>query len=48
MSLARSWRGHHRVSQAHDLLARVYRRFTEGFATTADLMTATTLLQSLP
>ena len=46
MSLARLWRGQGRVNQARKLLAPVYRRFTEGFAT-ADLVAARTLLASV-
>jgi predicted ATPase len=46
MSLARFWRGQQRVSQARNLLAPVYRRFTEGFGT-ADLIAAKNLLASL-
>ena len=42
-SLARLWRGQQRVDQARKLLAPVYRRFTEGFAT-ADLIAAKALL----
>ena len=45
MSLARLWRGQQRASQARKLLAPVYRRFTEGFAT-ADLVAAQALLSS--
>jgi predicted ATPase len=43
MSLARLWRAQQRASQAHKLLAPVYRRFTEGFGT-ADLVAARALL----
>jgi len=46
MSLARLWRDQGRIREAHDLLAPVYDRFTEGFDT-ADLMTARTLLEQL-
>jgi len=46
MSLARFWRGQQRVSQARELLAPVYRRFTEGFGT-PDLVSAKALLQAL-
>ena len=46
MSLARLWRGQQRASQARQLLAPVYRRFTEGFET-ADLIAAKSLLASL-
>jgi predicted ATPase len=45
-SLARLWHQQHRTSQARELLAPVYRRFTEGFGT-ADLATAKALLESL-
>jgi predicted ATPase/DNA-binding winged helix-turn-helix (wHTH) protein len=45
-SLARLWRQQARSREAHDLLASVYARFTEGFAT-ADLVTARTLLAQL-
>jgi predicted ATPase/DNA-binding winged helix-turn-helix (wHTH) protein len=45
-SLARLWHRQRRTSQARDLLAPVYRRFTEGFAT-ADLVAAKALLASL-
>jgi predicted ATPase/DNA-binding winged helix-turn-helix (wHTH) protein len=45
-SLARLWRDRHRVPEARELLAPVYRRFTEGFAT-ADLRQAKILLQQL-
>jgi predicted ATPase len=44
--LAWIWRQQKRLSEAHDLLAPVYDRFTEGFATT-DLRTAKALLDSL-
>jgi predicted ATPase len=33
-SLARLWRDQHRVAEARELLAPMYGRFTEGFATT--------------
>jgi predicted ATPase/DNA-binding winged helix-turn-helix (wHTH) protein len=46
MSLARLWRAQQRASQAHKLLAPVYRRFTEGFGT-ADLVAARAFLASL-
>jgi predicted ATPase/DNA-binding winged helix-turn-helix (wHTH) protein len=42
-SLARLWRDQGRNQEAHDLLAPVYGRFTEGFGT-ADLVAAKTLL----
>jgi predicted ATPase/DNA-binding winged helix-turn-helix (wHTH) protein len=45
-SLARLWRDQHRVEEARELLARVYARFTEGFAT-RDLQEAKTLLGQL-
>jgi predicted ATPase len=45
-SLARLWRGHARGKAAHELLASVYDRFTEGF-TTADLRAAKSLLEEL-
>jgi predicted ATPase/DNA-binding winged helix-turn-helix (wHTH) protein len=45
-SLARFWHRHRRTSAARNLLAPVYRRFTEGFDT-ADLGTANALLKSL-
>jgi predicted ATPase/DNA-binding winged helix-turn-helix (wHTH) protein len=45
-SLARLWHRQHRTSQARNLLAPVYRRFTEGFGT-ADLVAAKALLAAL-
>jgi predicted ATPase len=42
-SLARLWRGQQRAAEAHDLLERVYRRFTDGYMT-ADLQQAKKLL----
>jgi predicted ATPase len=45
-SLARLWRRQGRIQRAHDLMASVYGRFTEGFGT-ADLVTAKTLLAEL-
>ena len=42
-SLARLWRQQEKPQQACDLLAPIYRRFTEGFAS-ADLVNATALL----
>ena len=45
-SLARSWRGQHRIIEAHQLLDGVYRKFTEGFGT-ADLLAARDLLGQL-
>jgi hypothetical protein len=44
-SLARLWHQQRRTTQAHKLLAPVYGRFTEGFAT-ADLLTAKALLEA--
>ncbi len=46
-SLARLWREHARNDEARELLASVYDRFTEGFAT-ADLKAAKALLDDLP
>jgi predicted ATPase/DNA-binding winged helix-turn-helix (wHTH) protein len=46
MSLERFWRGQQRASHARQLLAPVYRRFTEGFET-ADLIAAKALLASV-
>ena len=43
--LARLWHQQGRPAPARDLLAPIYSRFTEGFAT-ADLETAKTLLES--
>jgi len=45
-SLARLWREQARGKAAHELLASVYDRFTEGF-TTADLRAAKSLLEEL-
>jgi predicted ATPase len=45
-SLARLWRDQARSKEAHELLAPVYDRFTEGF-TTADLRAARSLLDEL-
>jgi len=45
-SLARLWQRQGRASEARDLLAPVYRRFTEGFDT-ADLLGAAALLTEL-
>jgi predicted ATPase/DNA-binding winged helix-turn-helix (wHTH) protein len=45
-SLARSWRDQARSKQARELLAPVYDRFTEGFAT-ADLIAAKALIEEL-
>jgi predicted ATPase len=44
--LARLWRDQRRVAAARELLAGVYGRFIEGFAT-ADLREARSLLQQL-
>ena len=44
--VARLWHAGGRTSEAHKLLAPVYDRFTEGFAT-ADLRAAKTLLGAL-
>jgi predicted ATPase len=44
MSLARLWRDQGKVQQAHELLAPVYRWFTEGFDT-RDLKEAKALLE---
>jgi predicted ATPase/DNA-binding winged helix-turn-helix (wHTH) protein len=44
LSLARLWRGQHRVEEARTLLGPVYGRFTEGLAT-ADLREAKGLLE---
>ena len=46
MSLARLWRDQERVAEACELLALVYGRFTEGFAT-SDLEEAKSLLEQL-
>jgi len=46
MSLARLWRGHGKVQQAHELLTPVYAWFTEGFDT-RDLKEAKALLDEL-
>jgi predicted ATPase len=45
-SLARLWRGQARSKEAYELLAPVYDRFTEGFAT-ADLRTAKSLIEEI-
>jgi len=45
-SLARMWRNQSRSKEAHELLAPVYERFTEGFDT-ADLKAAKALLEEL-
>jgi predicted ATPase len=45
-SLARPWRGKRRAVQARALLAEVYGKFTEGFAT-ADMRAAQELLRLL-
>jgi predicted ATPase len=46
MSLARLWHDQRRTREAHELLASIRARFTEGF-TTADLIKASTLLEEL-
>jgi predicted ATPase len=46
MSLARLWNRQSRLDEARNLLASIYRRFTEGFETT-DLKAATRLLDEL-
>ena len=46
MSLARLWRDQGKVQQARELLAPVYRWFTEGFET-RDLKEAKALLEEL-
>jgi predicted ATPase len=46
ISLARLWRDQGKVQQARDLLAPVYRWFTEGFDT-RDLKEAKALLEEL-
>ena len=45
-SLARLWRERRRIAQARHLLAPVYGRFSEGFAT-ADLRTAKSVMDEL-
>ena len=45
-SLAQLWRDGGRSEDAHELLAPIYDRFTEGFGT-ADLIAAKTLLDAL-
>ena len=45
-SLARLWRDQNRTTAAHEILAPVYNRFTEGFET-ADLKAAKLLLDGL-
>jgi predicted ATPase len=45
-SLARLWRDQARSKEAHELLAPVYDRFTEGFAT-ADLRAAKSLIEEI-
>ncbi len=47
ISLARLWRSRERRAEAHDLLAPLYGRFTEGFET-ADLLAARQLLGDRP
>jgi predicted ATPase len=44
IDLARLWRQQGRAAPAYDLLAPIYARFTEGFAT-ADLEAAKILLE---
>jgi predicted ATPase len=46
MSLARLWHQQGKRQEAHDLLARIYGWFTEGFDT-ADLQEARALLEEL-
>jgi predicted ATPase/DNA-binding winged helix-turn-helix (wHTH) protein len=46
MDLARLWRNAGRIGEAHDLLAPIYVRFTQGFAS-ADLQAAASLLAEL-
>jgi predicted ATPase/DNA-binding winged helix-turn-helix (wHTH) protein len=46
ISLGRLWRDQGRATEAHDLVASVHGRFTEGFAT-ADLKAARALLEDL-
>ncbi len=46
MSLARLWHDQARDDQAHELLAPIYQRFTEGFET-ADLRAAKTLIDRI-
>jgi len=45
-SLARLWHERGQISQARELLAPVYSRFSEGFGT-ADLLGAKSLLEAL-
>jgi hypothetical protein len=45
-NLAQLWREQGQTKQAHELLAPIYERFTEGFGT-ADLVAAKTLLDAL-
>jgi predicted ATPase len=45
-SLARLWRDQARTKEAHELLAPVYHRFTEGFDT-VDVKAAKALVESL-
>ena len=45
-SMARLWRDQARSKEARELLAQVYNRFTEGFATT-DLRAAKSLIEEL-
>jgi predicted ATPase/DNA-binding winged helix-turn-helix (wHTH) protein len=46
MTLSRLWAEHERADAARDMLADIYRRFTEGFETT-DLIAARALLETL-
>jgi predicted ATPase len=46
LSLARLWYRQHKAGEAHEVLAPVYRRFTEGFGS-ADLVAAEAILTSL-
>ena len=46
MSLSRLWQGQRKQNKAHQLLARIYTWFTEGFDT-ADLQEAKALLEEL-
>ena len=45
-SLSRLWRDQSRAQEAHGLLAPIYDRFTEGFAT-ADLRAAKALIDEI-
>jgi predicted ATPase len=46
VSLAKLWQGQHRPQEAHDLLASVYARFSEGFGT-RDLVRAAASIKEL-